>query len=77
MYLSLVDDPSSTVTALSNVIVVAEIVPRRITTSYVSASVTRNTYDVPPITLNATEKFGVSYARLPRVTHAADPVEEA
>jgi hypothetical protein len=33
MYLSLAEEPSSTVTALSNVIVVPDIVPRRITTS--------------------------------------------
>ncbi len=69
MYLSLADVPSSTVTSLSNVIVVPEIVPRRITTSYVLASVTRNTYEVPEITLNATEKLAVLYERLPRVVH--------
>jgi hypothetical protein len=75
--LSLADDPSSTVTALSNVIVVPEIVPRRMTTSYVLASVTRNTYEVPEITLNATEKFGVLYERFPRVVHVVASDDDA
>jgi hypothetical protein len=59
MYLSLAELPSRTVTSLSNVIAVPDIVPRRIITSYVFASATRKTYDVPAITLNATEKFAV------------------
>ncbi len=41
--MSLADVPSSTVTSLSKVIVVPEIVPRLITTSCVFASETRNT----------------------------------
>jgi hypothetical protein len=77
MYLSLAEEPSSTVTALSNVIVVPEIVPRRMTTSYVLASVTRNTYEVPEITLNATEKFAVLYERFPRVVQVVAPDDEA
>jgi hypothetical protein len=77
MYLSLADVPSRTVTALSKVIVVPEIVPRRITMSYVSASLTTNTYEVPEITLNATEKFAVLYARFPRVVHVTASEELA
>ena len=59
MYLSLLELPSSTVTSLSKVIVVPEIDPLRIMTSYVFASVTRNTYEVPDSILNAAEKFVV------------------
>ena len=43
-----------------------EIDPLRMITSYVFASETRNTYDVPEIILNATEKFGVLYESVPR-----------
>jgi hypothetical protein len=77
MYVSLADVPSSTVTSLSNVIVVPEIVPRRITTSYVLASVTRKTYEIPEITLNAREKLAVLYERFPRVVHVEASAEEA
>jgi hypothetical protein len=49
MNLSEEDVPSSTVTSESKVTVVPKIVPRRITTSKEFASVTRKTYDVPPI----------------------------
>jgi hypothetical protein len=77
MYLSLAEIPSSTVTSLSKEIVVPEIVPRRITTSYVLASVTRNTYEVPEITLNATEKLAVLYERFPRVVHVVASDDEA
>jgi hypothetical protein len=74
---SLPDVPSNTVTSLSKVIVVPDIDPLRITTSYVLASLTRNTYDVPEITLNATEKFAVLYERFPRVVHVTASEDEA
>jgi hypothetical protein len=77
MYLSLTELPSRTVTALSKVIVVPDILPRSITTSYVFASVTRNTYGVPPIDLKATEKFGVLYASVPREVHVVAFADEA
>ncbi len=77
MYLSLMDVPSSTVTSLSNVIVVPEIVPRLITTSYAFASDTTNTYEVPDITLKTTEKFAVLYVRFPRVVHVEASAEDA
>jgi hypothetical protein len=59
------------------VIVVPEIVPRLITTSYVFASETRKTYEVPEITLKATEKLAVLYERFPRVVHVDASAEDA
>ncbi len=75
--MSLADVPSSTVTSLSKVIVVPEIVPRRMTISYVLASVTKNTYDVPEITLKATAKLAVLYERFPRVVQVLPSDDEA
>jgi hypothetical protein len=77
MYVSLAEVPSRTVTSLSKVIEAPEIVPRRMITSYVFASETTNTYDVPEIILNATEKFAVLYESVPREVHVAASGDEA
>ena len=75
--MSLADVPSRAVTSLPNVMVVPEIDPLRIITSYVFASEARNTYDVPEIILNATEKFGVLYESVPRDVHVAASGDDA
>ena len=75
--MSVADVPSSTVTAVSQVIVVAEIVPRMSAMSYVFASVARNTYEVPPMLLYATEKFAVLYDCVPREVHVEPSLEDA
>jgi hypothetical protein len=76
-YMLLDEVPSSAVTAVSQVIVDPEIVPRRSTTSKLLASVARNTYDVPLIDLKATEKLLVLYASVPREVHVEALADEA
>ena len=45
--------------------------------SYVFASVARNTYEVPPMLLYATEKFAVLYDCVPREVHVEPSLEDA
>lgn len=65
------------VPSLSKVIVVPEIVPRRISLVREFVSATRNTYEVPDIVFRETKKFGVLYSRLPRVLHEVLVAEDA
>ena len=75
--MSLADVPSRTVTSPAKVMVVPEIDPLRIMTSYVFASVTRKIYEVPEMFLKATEKLGVLYESVPRDVHVAPLGDDA
>jgi hypothetical protein len=44
--------------------------------SYVFASVARNTFEVPPMLLYATEKFAVLYACVPREVQVVPSVDD-
>ena len=71
------DALSRIVPSLSKVIVVPEIVPRRISLVREVVSATRNTCEIPEIVFKVTKKFGVLHATLPRVVHEEPVAEDA